>query len=197
MLEIFGNITANDTVRWQPEPTTRGTFGVLSSCLITISLYIWTAVHLNVLEHNGEFRQLLRKEKWLLIGLLAPEMVLFTAWYQRVRARETAKMVSNNLGKVRRGEDGAAVSQEWVATSIHEGNVVVSVKAQPEGQSSTEQTNSTDGLPHKHQSELAPLPMANEAQGQTREKGHDTEEYVGDFEPDLERDSKDEKLEVV
>jgi hypothetical protein len=165
MFEIFGNTTANDTVRWQPEPTTRGTFGVPSSCLITMSLCIWTTVHLNVPEHNGEFRQLLRKGKWLLIRLVAPEMVLFTAWYQHVRARDTVKMVSNNLRRVRRGEDMAAVSQERVATSIHDGNVVVSVRIQPEGRSSMEQTASSNEPPHKHQSELAPLPMVNEVQG--------------------------------
>jgi hypothetical protein len=109
MFKIFGNLnrTVNDAVTWQPDLTTRGTFGILSSCLVTISLCIWTAVHLNVPEYNGDFRQLLRKGVWLMISLLAPEMVLFTTWYQYVRARETAKMVSKILRRVRREGEAA------------------------------------------------------------------------------------------
>jgi hypothetical protein len=111
MFEIFGNNAANDTIRWQPEPATRGTFGILLSCLITISLCIWTAVHLNVPEHNGEFRQLFRKGKWLFIGLLALELVLFTAWHQKIRAGEMAKMVTMNLRKVRRERKALTLAQ--------------------------------------------------------------------------------------
>jgi hypothetical protein len=51
-------------------------------------------------EYNSDFCQFLRKGKWLVIGLLAPEVVLFMAWYQYVRARETAKMVSAKLMRV-------------------------------------------------------------------------------------------------
>ncbi|KAF1960307.1 hypothetical protein CC80DRAFT_359412, partial [Byssothecium circinans] len=63
---------------WHPEPTFRGTYSILSSCLITMSLCLWTAIHLNIPEHRKTWwitPQHWRKAKWLLIGLFAPEVV--------------------------------------------------------------------------------------------------------------------------
>lgn len=45
MFTPFGNITAS----WRPEPKYRGTYSILSSCLITMALCVWSAVHLNLL----------------------------------------------------------------------------------------------------------------------------------------------------
>jgi hypothetical protein len=82
MSSFYGTVPANQTAKWHPEPTFRGTWSILSSCLITISLCVWTAVHLNVPEHGQKdyfggwvTMQQLRKAKWLLIGLFAPEVV--------------------------------------------------------------------------------------------------------------------------
>jgi hypothetical protein len=52
---------------------------------------------LNVPGPEDSFCQTLRKIKWLVIGLIAPELVLFTAWYQYVRAKEMAEKVSSAL----------------------------------------------------------------------------------------------------
>lgn len=85
----FGNQTNNTSVTWYPEPRGRGTFNVLSTCLTTMILCVWTAVHLNIPEHNGGMKQsFLRKPGWLLMALLAPEIVAFNAWQQRRIARE-------------------------------------------------------------------------------------------------------------
>jgi hypothetical protein len=65
----------NHTLSWRPEPTTRGTFGLLSSCITTIVLCVWTAVHLNIPEHGRTSRHVWRKLKWVIIGLTAPEIV--------------------------------------------------------------------------------------------------------------------------
>ncbi|KAI4199717.1 MAG: hypothetical protein LQ350_004439 [Teloschistes chrysophthalmus] len=46
-------------------------------------------VHLNVPEHKGQHPQYLRKFKWLLLGLFAPELVAYVAWQQR---QEAAKL---------------------------------------------------------------------------------------------------------
>jgi (2Fe-2S) ferredoxin len=46
-----------------------------------------------------------------LIGLLAPELVLFTAWYQNIRAREMEKVVTKHLRKVRRERKALTVAQ--------------------------------------------------------------------------------------
>ena len=42
--------TARNETVWQPEPGNRGTYGLLSSCVITMVLCVWTAVHLNIPE---------------------------------------------------------------------------------------------------------------------------------------------------
>lgn len=98
-------------VSWNREPQTRGTFSLLSSCLITLSLSVWTAVHLNVtveqLPHEklSFFRRLnsrpaVRRLKWMLMGLLAPELVVYTAWQQWSSAREMTRKMRELLKKV-------------------------------------------------------------------------------------------------
>ena len=76
---LFGNGT--DIVHWQPNPQTRGTFDILSTCMITMLLCVWTAVHLNVSLPGTVWGPRLRKVGWLVLALLAPEMVAYTAWY--------------------------------------------------------------------------------------------------------------------
>ena len=78
---LFGNGT--NVVEWEPSPNTRGTFDILSTCVITMLLCVWTAVHLNVSPRGSVWRPRLRKVGWLVLALLAPEMVAYTAWYVR------------------------------------------------------------------------------------------------------------------
>jgi len=81
MSTFYGSAPFNHTAKWHPEPTFRGTFSILSSCLITMALCVWTAVHLNIPAHREKAAigfitpQFIRKIKWLFIGLLAPEFV--------------------------------------------------------------------------------------------------------------------------
>lgn len=75
---LFGNGT--DVVHWRASPTVRGTFDILSSCIITMLLCVWTAVHLNIPPPENWWKPKLRKVGWLVLALLAPEMVAYTAW---------------------------------------------------------------------------------------------------------------------
>lgn len=75
---LFGNGT--DIVHWKASPTTRGTFDILTICLTTLLLCIWTAVHLNVAPPESTWSLRLRKIGWLFLTLIAPEMVAYTAW---------------------------------------------------------------------------------------------------------------------
>src|SRR6187551_473766 len=87
----FG-VASNETV-WRPEPTTRGTFGLLSSCVITMILCIWTSLHLNIPDIDEPRikylppRHTLRKIWWVLVGLFAPEVVTWVAFEQFRDAR--------------------------------------------------------------------------------------------------------------
>lgn len=88
MWEPFGNTTVLPPTQWHPEPNFRGTFSILTSCLITMSLCIWTSLHLNVPEHRKEHLQKYHKLGWMVLGLLAPELVLWNAWEQRKKVKE-------------------------------------------------------------------------------------------------------------
>lgn len=96
MVVVFGNVT-NHTTPWVPEPNGRGTWTLLSSCVITIALCAWTALHLNVPEHGTADRQWLRKTKWFVLGLAAPEMVVYAAWRQRQEAKRLLRDVRSHL----------------------------------------------------------------------------------------------------
>jgi hypothetical protein len=74
MFSPFG-ISQNGTTFWNPEPDFRGTYGILSNCLVTISLCVWTALHLNIPEYGKSLKQFFHKAGWLLVGLFAPELV--------------------------------------------------------------------------------------------------------------------------
>ncbi|KAI2619668.1 hypothetical protein GGR54DRAFT_123665 [Hypoxylon sp. NC1633] len=98
---IFGNTT--DTVSWTPNPTARGTSNILQSCLLTMSLCVWTAVHLNIQERDnprfaGLSYQTWRKIGWLILGLLAPEMLVYTAWSQREEAKRSMDAYNEAFG---------------------------------------------------------------------------------------------------
>jgi hypothetical protein len=91
MFQPLGNSTVLPAAGWHPEPRTRGTFSILSSCLITMSLCIWTSLHLNLPEHKKEHLQKYRKLGWMILGLIAPEMVVWNAWEQRKQMKEMSK----------------------------------------------------------------------------------------------------------
>lgn len=111
MTSFFGHVPVNNTSVWIPEPNGRGTWSILSSCLITISLCVWSAVHLNLPQHRKTSSQHLRKFKWLVIGLIAPEVVAFVAWQQRYEARRLIEAISMRQGKISRASEQSKVGK--------------------------------------------------------------------------------------
>jgi hypothetical protein len=100
MFNAFGNATQVPPANWQEEPATRGSWNILSSCLITLGLCLWTALHLNIPRHKeGAWRPTMRKTAWLLLGLLAPEMLAYTAWYQHRAAHKLDAVMRRKLGQ--------------------------------------------------------------------------------------------------
>ncbi|KAL8892827.1 MAG: hypothetical protein Q9192_005549 [Flavoplaca navasiana] len=93
MVAVFGNATANGTTSWTPEPNGRGTWSLISTCIITVSLCVWSAVHLNVRQHQKVGSQYWRKTKWLLLGIFAPEVLAYVAWQQRQDASALCRAV--------------------------------------------------------------------------------------------------------
>ena len=82
---VFGpNHTLDESrITWQPEPNVRGTWSILSVCVVTTSLCVWTAVHPNLPAIGQQYSQAWRKLYWVVIGLFAPELVAYAAWHQK------------------------------------------------------------------------------------------------------------------
>lgn len=86
---------------WMPSATTRGTADIIYSCVFTISLCVYTALHLNIPLNGENIRwQYLRKAKWTLIGIIAPELVLYSAFDQFWTARGLSRSLCNEWDKI-------------------------------------------------------------------------------------------------
>ena len=82
---------------WVPDPDTRGTWSLLYSCIFTLVLCVWTAIHLNVPSYReSTISQWLRKLKWVLLAIIAPELGVYTACEQYFQA----KKLIHQLGEI-------------------------------------------------------------------------------------------------
>ena len=99
-LWIFGNGN-NGTAHWEPDPTNRrGTWTILSTSIITLTLCVYTSLHLNVPAHKSSATNtFFMKAKYVLFGLLAPELIAFNAWRQR-------SVASSLVARLRRERGG-------------------------------------------------------------------------------------------
>lgn len=88
--------STNDTIvsGWVNDPDGRGTFTIASSCVLTLSLCVYTAIHLNVRPYRKtELQSWIETTKWVVFGILAPELVVFVAWRQYVSAMALDRIV--------------------------------------------------------------------------------------------------------
>lgn len=97
MADLFRG-SSNVTVKWEPEPQLRGTFTILSTCIITLALCVWNSVHLNLPAVGKKSKGRGRRIAWIFLGLFAPEVLIFTAQIQRSKAKKIQKEVEKVLG---------------------------------------------------------------------------------------------------
>jgi len=72
---------------WVPEPKQRGTFGIISLCLSTMIICIWSTIHFNVpIKRYTATRRFFLQVFWMLIALLVPEILLYLAMYESINA---------------------------------------------------------------------------------------------------------------
>jgi hypothetical protein len=78
------NETTHTTVGWVSDgDNKRSTIDLLYNCLFTIFLCTWSAMHLNVPgEKESQLRTFRRKCEWMLVGVLAPELVALLAIFE-------------------------------------------------------------------------------------------------------------------
>ena len=73
---------------------------ILYTCLITLALCVYTAVHINVPPRGAsQSWWYLHMIKWTLLGIFAPEVVLFTAWDQYWKATLLQKALNKEAQK--------------------------------------------------------------------------------------------------
>jgi hypothetical protein len=83
----------NQTAKWHPEPTVRGTYSLVSSCILTLGICVWSAVHVEISAPGRKKAQWGLKVLLVIIGMLTPEGIAFIALSERVRvSRLTKKM---------------------------------------------------------------------------------------------------------
>ncbi|KAI5837196.1 hypothetical protein DFP73DRAFT_569321 [Morchella snyderi] len=73
---------------WGPEPSGRGTAGILTSCSLTLILCVCTVLHLDICPGRTTFQQICYKLKYVTLGVFAPEVLLIIAIRDYLGARE-------------------------------------------------------------------------------------------------------------
>ena len=83
-------------VGYVSDPSGRGTASLVISCLLTLVLCVWSALHLNVPQKSDTtVQKLLVNVRWIITGVYAPELVVFTAWRQWCSARLLSDLVAS------------------------------------------------------------------------------------------------------
>ncbi|KAK7943071.1 uncharacterized protein PG986_012184 [Apiospora aurea] len=81
-------------VGYVDDPDGRGTLSLLFSCLLTLGLCVWSAVHLNLPRHGEtDLEFMYRNLKWSILGIFGPELVIWAAWRQLLSARSLTRRV--------------------------------------------------------------------------------------------------------
>lgn len=105
MANLFSTPSSNITITWEAEPTTRGTFTLLSTCIVTLFLCVWSSVHLNLPGTDQRYwLKFLRRLCWIAGALFAPEFLILIAWTQRQAAKEISKEVEETFKRTEKGK---------------------------------------------------------------------------------------------
>lgn len=67
------------TVGWQSDANGRGTFTLISGNVFTLTICVYSAMHLNVPPHGESITNFwFRNIRWVLLGIFRPELVLYS-----------------------------------------------------------------------------------------------------------------------
>jgi hypothetical protein len=107
VLAALGNRTALRTEfapSWATTSNVRGTSDIIWSCVVTLTLSVYTAVHLNVPRAGeSELKKWSAKLKWVLVAIFAPEIILYTALQQWRAARSLIRELNSLRRSVKSG----------------------------------------------------------------------------------------------
>ncbi|KAF2107619.1 hypothetical protein BDV96DRAFT_653694 [Lophiotrema nucula] len=113
-----------ETTGWTSAPNFRGTWDILVSCVLTLAICVWSALHLNVPTADSTLAQRnLRRTRWILLGIFAPEWVVSTAFAQYLTAKWLRREISED-NRHRKGQGSNtsfddADPQDWSITTCY------------------------------------------------------------------------------
>jgi len=82
----------NPPYLWIGPPKQRTTFGILSVCLTTTIICVWSTLHFNIPSRpHTPIRRFFLQVPWVVVALLAPEVLLFMALSERIDATALMK----------------------------------------------------------------------------------------------------------
>ena len=126
---------------WVDDPDGRGTFSIASSCVLTLSLCVYTAIHLNVRPYRiAELQSWIETTKWVIFGILAPELVVFVAWRQYISATALDRIVR----RLQDSNQSSEISPNQISNGIV---VIISVQSSQTTPSLTIIQANSDSLP--------------------------------------------------
>ena len=109
------------TVGWVSEPNGRGTFGLVTSCLFTLSICVWSAMHLNVPpKTRSTFWRWIVNFEWTALGIFGPELIAWIAWRQYSSAKVLSQFSKELNDREAQGKLGESRIEASKSTSRRE-----------------------------------------------------------------------------
>lgn len=107
--------TPDPQVAWFSAPNFRGTWDLIVSCVLTLVICVWSALHLNVPVEISRLRERnTRRLRWVLLGIFAPEIVVSTAFAQFL----TARWLKNEIRADIKYRNKDKVSWTWLQGTV-------------------------------------------------------------------------------
>ena len=108
--------TPGAEVAWYSAPNYRGTWDLIVSCVLTLVICVWSALHLNVPVETSKLRERnIRRVRWILLGVFAPEVVVSTAFAQYLTARWLRNEIRGDIKH--RNENNVGLAFDRIMTS--------------------------------------------------------------------------------
>ncbi|KAL2214363.1 hypothetical protein CC79DRAFT_1328290 [Sarocladium strictum] len=117
-ISALGDQPLNEAARWVDSPNDRGTFNIISNCVLTLVLCVWTSIHLNIpavqdgaspgsipnahREEKVDAPFSWKKIKYVILALIMPEVVAAVAFNQWLEQRSLMNFINKETEMGRR-----------------------------------------------------------------------------------------------
>lgn len=101
--DTYSGITSINSTRlgWIEGPNRRGTLSILVSCIFTLIVCTWSAIHLNIPRRNASDASYMKTQAlWSLLGMFGPELAIWSAWRQYMSAKALRDQVRSAVFEV-------------------------------------------------------------------------------------------------